>query len=218
MKIKIILLSCLTMVGCSVTKVPTITWTDKETRTIQLGYEYRSLERPQPKWDQAFVSATGQCKSWGFKDASPASNPKTECKEKDGRGNCSQFFTYTYYQCNLTNEMILNEQKQRDQEVREKVKKQNEAIEIAKKREAETIVKEEQVRKIRYEEENIKKQKIINFVNNQCPSYLRVRESCAVAGDYYRCMEIKLGISNQDLPLMLSLKQFIDFGDSLCHN
>jgi hypothetical protein len=162
--------------------------------------------------ERAYASATEQCRSWGYKDAQEPSNAQTECKKRDRRGDCTQFFTYADYKCNLTNEIILYQQKQnREQEIRDQVEKQEkeqEEIELAKKRENALTEYSRQ-----YNAE-------VTRMKELCPKYRIARQICASAGSYSKCMEIKLELSNRSIVsmLMFSTENYLNQIDYLCNN
>jgi YecR-like lipoprotein len=65
----LLLLPALLSSGCATVKTLEATGGSRSDGTVELSYEYGSLEAPQVQWEQGLVTARERCAAWGYSDA-----------------------------------------------------------------------------------------------------------------------------------------------------
>jgi hypothetical protein len=84
--------------GCASVKTLQATGGSRSDGTVELSYEYGSLEAPQVQWEQGLVTARERCAAWGYSDAEAFGGHKSTCQEPS-RWGCSRHFVTMTYQC-----------------------------------------------------------------------------------------------------------------------
>ena len=93
-----LLLLALLLSGCTVTKVPVALDGSRADGTVEMGYEYGSLETPQVDWEQTRQNAAARCQRWGYSNAEAFGGSKRQCVIGDAFG-CSRYLESVEYQC-----------------------------------------------------------------------------------------------------------------------
>jgi hypothetical protein len=84
--------------GCASVKVLEATGGSRSDGTVELSYEYGSLEAPQVQYEQGLVTARERCAAWGYSDAEAFGGQKETC-QLPGTYRCLRFFVTVTYQC-----------------------------------------------------------------------------------------------------------------------
>lgn len=66
--------------------------------TVELFYEYSSMENPVINWESARNEAINKCRVWGYSSAEPFGAKKTRCIQGNQYG-CGHFEVTVPYQC-----------------------------------------------------------------------------------------------------------------------
>jgi hypothetical protein len=124
MKLFLVIAVVLSTVGCSVIKVPALSGTDQENGLVQLSFDHSVFQKPEVNWEQALLTATQQCQSWGYKKPQQAGEIQSECISKNDRGNCNGYKKSRVYSCEMSNEQkAFIAEKKRQEELAEQRKK-----------------------------------------------------------------------------------------------
>jgi len=91
------LAACETLPGFNSYKMWTESSSDSDLGLLQLSYEFRKWENPQPDERAASSMARERCKDWGFKDAARKSEDRS-CLEGTS-ADCSRWRVTREYQC-----------------------------------------------------------------------------------------------------------------------
>lgn len=130
--------------GCSVVKIPQITYTNKYDGVVEMSYEYDSYQTPNVNWNDAINKASLQCKSWGYNPVEDV-NQEVMCSEESKNGNCRKIYAHKRYKCSFTKEQFAAKEKEADER---SLKIQQELTQIAenKKIEEEKFTKAKSVK------------------------------------------------------------------------
>jgi len=83
--------------GCTTYKLWTETGSDSDVGLVQLSYEYRKFESPQPDERAAIQMARERCRDWRFADAHRKGEDR-ECIDGTAE-NCSKWRVTREYRC-----------------------------------------------------------------------------------------------------------------------
>jgi hypothetical protein len=83
--------------GCTTYKLWTESGSDSDAGLLQLSYEYRKYESPQPDEREAIQMARERCRDWRFTDAH-RKGEKRECIDGT-EANCSRWRVTREYRC-----------------------------------------------------------------------------------------------------------------------
>jgi YecR-like lipoprotein len=84
--------------GCASVKTLEATGGSRSDGTVELSYEYGSLEAPQVQYEQGLLTARERCAAWGYSDAEAFGGQKETC-QIPGTYRCLRFFVTVTYQC-----------------------------------------------------------------------------------------------------------------------
>jgi hypothetical protein len=120
----LVIMAALLTVGCSVIKVPALSGTNQENGLVELSFDHSVFQKPEVNWDQALLTATQQCQSWGYKKPQQVGEIQSECVSQNDRGNCNGYKKSRVYGCEMSNEQkSLIAEKKRQEELAEQRKK-----------------------------------------------------------------------------------------------
>jgi len=91
------LAGCGTMPGFNSYKMWTETAADRDAGLVQLSYEYKKWENPQPDERAAISLARERCGDWGFRDAARKGEDR-QCLEGSDK-DCGRWQVTREYQC-----------------------------------------------------------------------------------------------------------------------
>lgn len=94
----VVLVLAVGVAGCASVKVLEATGGSRSDGTVELSYEYGSLEAPQVQHEQGLLTARERCAAWGYSDAEAFGGEKSTC-QIPGTYRCLRFFVTVTYQC-----------------------------------------------------------------------------------------------------------------------
>lgn len=92
------LLVLIAVAGCATTRVTTPTGGSRADGTVDLTYEYGSMENPTVDWLSAQAQAEDKCRAWGYTGAERFGGEKRLCGMPSGYG-CNLWQVTITYQC-----------------------------------------------------------------------------------------------------------------------
>ena len=92
------LASLICFAGCSVEKEWTATGGSRADGTVDLSFEYGSLQRPQVDQAQGVELAASTCAGWGYTGSQPFGGALSQCEAANEYG-CLRYLVTRKYQC-----------------------------------------------------------------------------------------------------------------------
>ncbi|MFO1257765.1 MAG: YecR family lipoprotein [Gammaproteobacteria bacterium] len=89
----------LVLTGCSTVKVPQSSGGSKSDATVELSFEHNWIQKPVVDWKAAERTALAKCQAWGYENVEAFSALRSECADRDHRGNCTTKIVTKKYQC-----------------------------------------------------------------------------------------------------------------------